>query len=161
MIRRAEPQDAAAIAAIWNQIIRDTSITFTTQEKSHADIVALLETRPVWVTEDCAGFALYGPFRSGPGYAHTVEHSIHLAPEARGSGAASALMDAVTDHATRAGHHSLIAGLAGDNARARRFHEKHGFTQVALIPEAGWKFGKWHDLLLMQKFLCSAAPGNR
>jgi L-amino acid N-acyltransferase YncA len=45
MIRDARPTDAAAIAAIWNPIIRDTDITFNPVEKTEAEIAALIADR--------------------------------------------------------------------------------------------------------------------
>ncbi len=58
MIRRASAADAPAIAAIWNPIIRDTTITFTTVEQTPAGIADLIRAHPVWVSEDGTGFAL-------------------------------------------------------------------------------------------------------
>lgn len=153
MIRRADPKDAAAIAAIWNGIIRDTTITFASTEKTTAEIKTLIADRPVWVAGDVTGFAFYSPFRGGTGYAHTMEHTIHLLPKARGAGLGRALMNAVSTHARAEGHHSLIAGISGENANAAKFHQALGFTRVGIVRQAGWKFGRWHDLVLMQKFL--------
>ena len=151
MIRRARAGDAATISAIWNPIIRDSSITFTTAEKTEAEIEALIASHPVWIAD--GGFATYAPFRSGPGYARTQEHSIHLSPAARGSGLGRALMQALCEHAAGAGHKSLIAGIGGENTQAIGFHTHLGFTEVGRIPKAGWKFDRWHDLVLMQRFL--------
>jgi L-amino acid N-acyltransferase YncA len=90
VIRPATPDDAPAIAEIWNRIIRDTVITFTTAEKD-ADAIAasIAEGMPYHVAEDAGrilGFVTAFQFRGGPGYAHTFEHSIHLLPEAQGRG---------------------------------------------------------------------------
>ena len=153
MIRRARASDAAAIAGIWNPIIRDTTITFNSREKSALEIEALIQAHPVWITDAQDGFALYAPFRSGPGYARTMEHSIHLHPDARGRGIGRSLMAVLEPHAKAAGHHSLIAGIGCENTTAIAFHTRLGFDQVGHIPQAGWKFQRWHDLVLMQKFL--------
>jgi len=99
MIRRATPTDAAAITAIWNKAIRDTTITFNPIEKSEAEVAALLiKETPCYVFErDGAvlGFARYFPFRSGEGYRFSVEHSIILDESAQGNGAGRALLAAV------------------------------------------------------------------
>lgn len=153
MIRRATPADAPAIMAIWNPIIRDSTITFTTVEKTSADIETLLQNTPVWITEDQTGFALHAPFRAGPGYVRTREHTIHLGPQARGKGLGRVLMHHLQTDAKAAGHHSLIAGISGENTPAIGFHKALGFTQCGHIAQAGWKFDRWHDLVLMQKFL--------
>ncbi|MEM1372996.1 MAG: N-acetyltransferase family protein [Pseudomonadota bacterium] len=154
MIRPAADGDVPAIAAIWNQIIRETTITFTTAEKTHADIEGILGSGyPVLMLEDGSGFATYGPFRSGPGYARTMEHSIHLAPGARGQGRGMALLTALEAAAVDGGAAVFIAAISGENATAQRFHARAGYAQVARLPKVGWKFGRWHDLVLMQKFL--------
>ena len=156
MIRWACGDDAAAIAAIWNQVIRDTTQTFTTAEKDPAALAVQIAHQPCFVGlrgGSVAGFVIYGQFRSGPGYAHTMEHSIHVAQDARGGGLGRALMAAAEDHARGAGIHSMIAGVAGENAGGAGFHAAVGYAQIARLPEVGWKFGRWHDLVLMQKIL--------
>ena len=159
-LRPATPEDAAPIAAIWNPYIRDTAITFTTEPKTEAGLAALFAERQaaghpflVAEAEGILGFASYAPFRSGPGYAHTMEHTVMLAPEARGRGAGSELIRALEQHARAAAHHSLIGGLSSENPGAIAFHAAKGFTEVGRIPEAGWKWGRWLDLILMQKRL--------
>ncbi|MDR6265268.1 N-acetyltransferase family protein [Roseobacter sp. N2S] len=160
-IRPATPADAAQICAIWNPIIRDTVITFTTLEKSRDMIVQMLETHrengwPFLVAvldQTILGFACYGPFRSGPGYAQTMEHSINLAPQARGHGTGTTLMQALETHAKTAQVHSLIAGVSAANPAAITFHIKRGFTRIATLPQVGRKFDQWLDLVLLQKLL--------
>jgi phosphinothricin acetyltransferase len=51
------------------------------------------------------------------------------------------------------GHHSMIAGVAGENAGGAAFHAAIGYREIARLPQVGWKFGRWHDLVLMQKIL--------
>ncbi len=157
MIRPALATDAAAIRTLWNLAIRETLITFNSVEKSEAEVAALLsESDACFVAERdgaVVGYASYGPFRSGVGYAHTREHSIMLAPAARGAGLGRALMAAIETHASAAGVHSLIAGISGSNPMGVPFHAALGFIHVGRIPQAGRKFDAWHDLILMQKFL--------
>ena len=156
MIRPARASDATAIAAIWNHVIRDTTQTFTTAEKDPSALAALIVDQPCFVAEiagDVAGFVTSGQFRSGPGYAHTVEHSIHVARPARGAGVGRALMARAEAHARAAGIHSVIAGVAGENTGGAAFHAALGYAEIARLPEVGWKFGRWHDLVLMQKML--------
>ncbi|MCC5967113.1 MAG: N-acetyltransferase [Natronohydrobacter sp.] len=160
-LRHATPDDAPAIAAIWNPIIRDTVITFNPLERSAEEIAAMIAARQgagraFLVAEQdgtCLGFASYDQFRPGPGNARSMEHTINLAPEARGKGAGRALLAALEDHARAAGHHLMIAAITGSNAASIRFHEVLGYIHVGTMPQLGWKFGKYHDLVLMQKFL--------
>ncbi len=156
MIRPARLEDAAAITVIWNRIIRETTVTFTTDEKTQEEIADALTKQPFLLAETdghTEGFATYGPFRKGPGYAQTMEHSIHLADAARGQGLGRALMGELEEHARDACIHSLIAGIGGENPGAVAFHTALGFQQVGHIRQAGRKFGRWQDLILMQKYL--------
>jgi phosphinothricin acetyltransferase len=156
VIRPARRDDAGGIAAIWNHVIRDTTQTFTTAEKDPEALAVQIIDQPCFVAEAAGvvvGFVIYGQFRSGPGYAHTVEHSIHVAQGARGAGLGRALMAAAENHARAAAIHSIIAGVAGENAGGAAFHAALGYREIARLPEVGWKFGRWHDLVLMQKML--------
>jgi L-amino acid N-acyltransferase len=82
-----------------------------------------------------------------------MEHTVLLAPDARGRGLGRALMRAVEDHARGAGVHSLFGGVSGANPEGRAFHLALGFAEVAVLREVGWKWGRWLDLHLMQKIL--------
>jgi phosphinothricin acetyltransferase len=161
IIRPATIKDAQAIADIWNAVIRDSAATFTSVEKSAADLKNMLHERGelnhgFYVADlsgTVLGFVTYGPFRNGPGYAHTMEHSVFLAPAAKRKGIGKALMKRLEEHAKDAGLHSLIAGLSAENTKAISFHTAIGYEKVANIKQAGLKFGRWHDLVLMQKLL--------
>lgn len=156
-IRAASPADAGAIAGLWNAMIRDTLATFTTVEKPVADLAALIADRPkaVWVLDDgtVQGFATYGPFRSGPGYAATAEHTIVLGQGAQGRGLGRALMAQLEAGAKGQGIHVLVAAISSANPGAVAFHTTLGFTETARMPEVGRKSDQWLDLILMQKSL--------
>jgi len=156
-IRAAQPSDAESITTLWNAMIRETDATFTTQEKTVKCMAALIAERigGFWVAElgGVQGFVTYGPFRSGPGYAATVEHTIILAKQGQGSGAGRALMHQAITGARAQNHHIMVAAISGANPGAVSFHTKLGFEQVALMPQVGRKGGKWLDLILMQKII--------
>ena len=156
-VRQATAADAGAVAAIWNHYIRETSVTFNAQEKTAEEVADLIGTRPAFYValhqDRVAGFATYDQFRSGVGSARTMEHTIQLAPGASGRGLGRALMTLVEDHARAGGAHSMFAGVSGENPEGRAFHARLGYAETAVLPHVGWKFGRWMDLVLMQKFL--------
>lgn len=158
--RQARAEDAQAIADIWNAIIRDTLITFTTVEKTPEQVAGDIAARgPAFRVGEQAGqvvgFATYGPFRSGPGYAHSCEHSIQLAPEARGQGLGRLLMGELMQVARDDGIHVMIAGISGAAPASVAFHAALGFVETARMPEVGRKAGQWLDLVMMQRILGS------
>lgn len=158
IIRPARVEDAEALTTLINAVIDTTTITFTNQRKSVQTVRDDIAARgPAFLVADhggvAVGYASYFPFRSGPGYAWTKEHSIALAAEARGAGAGRALMAELEAVARSEDVHSLIAGVSGENPAGRAFHAAIGFAEVATLPEVGFKFGRWIDLVLMQKKL--------
>lgn len=157
IVRPATPRDATGISAVLNPVIRDTTVSFKPTELSLDEVAKLIENAPgIFVAEDdgvILGYASYDQFRRGLGYARTMEHSIVLAPEARGRGTGRALMQRVEDHARAAGIGSLWAGVSGENPGGVAFHARIGFETVVVLPKVGFKFGRWLDLTMMQKWL--------
>lgn len=156
LIRAASPADLPAIKALWNAMIRDTTATFTSVQKTDGDLADLLASRPsaLLVAEiggACAGFITWGPFRAGPGYAHTAEHSVITARHQQGTG--RALMETAMAQARGQGIHVMIAGISAENAAAVAFHHRLGFAKSGQLPQVGRKNGRWIDLILMSRDL--------
>ena len=158
-IRAGETTDASGIAAIINQEIRTGVAIWRNSERPLSEIQAMVDARlaaghAVYVAEDAGkiiGWASYGEFRTYDGYAQTMEHSVHIAPEYQRRGIAGALMPRLLDHADAAGIHALIGAIASSNEGSIALHEKLGFTEVGRLPEVGKKFGDWLTLVLMQR----------
>ncbi len=164
ILRQARRADAAAICEISNPIIRDSTITFTSAERDIASVSADIAARGlafqvVEVNGKVAGFATYGPFRSGPGYRRTCEHSIQLAGTARGKGLGRLLMQRLESVALAEGIHVMVAGISATNPPAVAFHQALGFSHVGRLPEVGYKNGVYLDLILMQKLLQPGPDG--
>ncbi len=119
---------------------------------------------PVWVASDAgalAGFAAFGDFRGAwPGYRFTVEHTVHVRAEARGRGIGQALMRKLFASAVDMGKHVMIGAVDAENEASIRFHERLGFQQAARLPQVGFKFDRWLDLVFMHKQLntCTVLP---
>ena len=160
-IREATPTDATQIAEIWSHYIRDTIATFNPVEKTTIEIEQMLLDRaqadePFLVATDkdkILGFATYGPFRGGEGYRFVKEHTIQLRTDATAKGIGRALMDRLETHGKAQNIQSLFAGISGENDLGVKFHRAIGFEHVCTIEKVGWKFDRWHDLILMRKQL--------
>ena len=161
MIRPAEVQDARSIMDIWNLVISTTTHNFSSTLKTQEGVAAQIADHwaaghGIWVAElagEVVGFASYGQFRGGNGYARCMEHSVHLTEAARGKGLGRALMTVLEDHARQGGAHQMIGGISGENTAGQAFHAALGYAPIARIPQAGWKWGRYLDLVLMQKML--------
>lgn len=154
MIRPATPSDAPAIAAVWNPVIRHSTAIFSSEERSE-DEIAQLTAQNFWLWDDgqVQGFVRFFPFRAGNGYAHTVEHTIMLSPAAQGRGIGRRLLAHAADQAASQGKHTIWAAVTGENAAGLAFHRACGFTEHGRLPEVGYKFGRWHDVVLMGRRL--------
>jgi L-amino acid N-acyltransferase len=99
------------------------------------------------------GYATYGPFRFKDGYKFTVEHSVYVADGHSGKGIGGKLLEELISLAKVGGYHTMIGGIDAGNEGSIAFHKKYGFTEAGLLKETGFKFGRWLDLLFMQKML--------
>lgn len=171
VLRPVRRDDYPAVLGFWNPLIRATTVTFSSEEKTPESLDAMIGARRAaghefLVAEEAGavlGLATYAQFRGGNGYATAMEHTIILAPGARGRGIGRALIEAIADHACAAGAHTLIAGVSAENSEGVAFHHAVGFRTVAVVPEVGRKFGRFIDLVLMLRVLGvadKARPGG-
>ena len=168
VIRDASAEDALAIMQIWNANISSTLNTFNSRIKTEAEIRdTILETNKKnfgFFVSECGGiiigFATYFQFRTGVGYAKTLEHTIVISDHMHRYGVGKALMGRLLEDAKRKNFQSIFAGVSGSNERAVNFHASLGFHVVAELPRVGYKFDKWLDLILMQKFLQTDQRNN-
>ena len=160
-IRDAREEDLPGLLAIYNEVIANSTAVYNDSPVSLEDRRTWWTARrrqnyPVLVAADesgIVGFASYGDFRSWPGYRYTVEHSVHVRAERRGQRVGRTLMLELLARAARQGKHVMIGGVDAANAGSIAFHERLGFERSALLHEVGFKFGRWLDLLLMQRRL--------
>lgn len=99
--------------------------------------------------EDIAGYAAYGPFRAGDGYARTAEHSVYVARSARRRGVASALLSELLRIAGARGIETLVGGVSADQTASLALHRRLGFTEAGRLDGIGHKDGRRLDLVLM------------
>ena len=160
-IRDAREEDLAEVLAIYNQVIATTTAVFRDDPATLGDRREWWQARaaqgyPVLVAVDdgaVVGFASFGDFRPWPGYRYTVEHSVHIRGDRRGSGVGQALMQPLIARARGLGKHVMMAGVDADNAGSIRFHERLGFERVGHLREVGFKFGRRLDLVFLQRLL--------
>ena len=160
-IREASEDDLPAILAIYNDVVATSTAIYrddpaTLDDRRSWLLARQAEGYPVLIADDggeLVGFAGFGGFRPWPGYRFTVEHSVHVRADRRGHGVGGALMRPLIARAAALGLHVMIAGIDADNAGSIRFHERLGFTQAAHLRQVGFKFGRWLDLVLMQRLL--------
>ena len=95
------------------------------------------------------GFASYGPFRDKAAYGQTVEHSVYVAENSRSRGAGRLLVLALKERARGGGGDVIVGVLGVGNLASRALHRSLGFTESAVLPEVGRKFGRWLDVVFV------------
>lgn len=160
-IRPAVADDLDAILQIYNDAVTNTTAIWNDDPTDLAERTRWWSQRtdagfPVLVaTIDRAvvGYASYGPFRPFAGYRHSAELSIYVDAGRRGRGIGHRLLAALIENAENSGIHALLAGIEAGNAASIALHAAHGFVETGRLPEVGRKFGRWLDLVFMQRLL--------
>src|ERR1700751_1460384 len=122
LIRDAREKDLPGILAIYNHVIAHTRAVYTETPAPLSDREAWFKARraaglPVLVADNAGvlGFASFGDFRPWPGYARSVEHSVHVVEPARGHGVGSALVRRLIEEARARDKHVMIGGIDAAN----------------------------------------------
>lgn len=159
-IRPATRADAAATAAIYNAEVVSSTVTFDIVTRTVEEQAEWLDARAgaleVVVAEvggTIAGFASLSPYRERAAYRTTVEDSVYVHPDHRGTGVGRALLGEIVSVAEGRGFHSVMARIVGGHDASIRLHASLGFTHVGVEREVGRKFGRWLDVVVMQKLL--------
>ncbi len=160
-VRPALEADLGALLAIYNEVVLNTTASYDETPRSEAAQAEWHARKrqggfPVLVAAEgpeVLGFSSYGPFRAWHGYRFTVESSIYIRTDSRGRGIGGRLLPPLLEAARGQGLHAVVAGIDAANEASLRLHARHGFERVAHFPEVGFKFGRWLDLVFMQRLL--------
>jgi phosphinothricin acetyltransferase len=160
LLRPATVADAAAIAAIYNHEVENTTATFDLVPRTIDDQREWLRARggafAAVVAEldgEVAGFASLSPYKERAAYRSSVENSVYVRRDRHGLGIGRRLMEHLLDVATASGFHAVMARIEASSTASRRLHEACGFQLVGIEREIGRKFGRWLDVALMQCLL--------
>lgn len=160
LIRPATTDDAAATADIYNTEVTNSDVTFDlvprTLDEQRAWLGARTGALEVLVAEvdgSVAGFASLSTYRERAAYRGTVEDSVYVGTDARGQGVGKDLLGGVVDIAAARGFHTVIGRIVGGHDASIALHRAAGFEHVGVEREVGRKFGRWLDVVIMQKLL--------
>jgi phosphinothricin acetyltransferase len=165
LLRPATLDDVPALLDIHNDAVRRLAAIWTDKQETLAERQAWFTGRtgaglPVIVAVDDAGTILgygsYGPFRAKEGYRLTMEHSVYVTEAAQGRGVGKALMQRLITKAKASGVHVLVGAIDAENATSIALHERLGFETTGRLPQVGFKFGRWLDLVFMTLILDNA-----
>jgi len=159
-IRLARIEDAEAVRAIYNLEVTTTTVTFDLVPRSldeqRAWLAAHAGAHPAVVATvggEVVGFGSLSPYRDRPAYATTVEDSVYVHRDWRGKGLGRRLLEELVRLARDHGFHTAVARIVGDHEASIGLHRACGFTLVGTEREVGRKFGRWLDVIVMERLL--------
>ena len=163
MIREATSDDAEAIRLIYNHEVEN--------ETSTMDLVPrTLETQREWIaarsgafcavvavdsSETVLGFGALSEYKDRSGYRSTVENSVYVRRDVARRGIGKQILLHLLETATVSGFHSVIARIEAQSLASRGLHSSCGFELVGIEKQVARKFGKWLDIVVMQKSLAA------
>ncbi|HXC32352.1 MAG TPA: GNAT family N-acetyltransferase [Verrucomicrobiae bacterium] len=159
-IRAASPTDLPRLTEIYNHFVIHTAVTFDVEPYS-------VEKRSVWLQQFASsgryrllvaesdsvvvGYAGTARFRPKPAYETTVETSVYCAPEAIGQGFGTSLYSALFESIAGEDIHRIVAGYVLPNPQSESLHAKFGFKPVGIFRENGRKFGRYWDVMWVER----------
>ena len=160
MIRLAAPTDAAAIAEIYRPAVTDRATSFEIDppdaEAMAKRIESCLARLPWLVAEEngvVVGYAYASPHRARPAYQWSVDVSAYVSDAAHRRGVGRSLYEALFRILTLQGFRNAYAGITMPNEASEGFHRALGFTPVGIYRGVGFKLGRWHDVLWLERAL--------
>lgn len=169
LVRPSTPADLGALRDIYALAVTQGTGTFELDAPDLAEMArrrddVLSKGLPWLVAEQdgrVLGYAYANHFRPRPAYRFSVEDSVYLHPDAQGRGIGRALLAELVARCQAAGARQMLA-VIGDSANhgSIGLHRALAFERCGLLQAVGWKFGRWLDVVLMQRALGAGAHGT-
>lgn len=162
LLRPSSDADIPAIQAIYAHAVAHGTGTFETEipdtaEMSRRRAEVLSRGLPWLVAEregQILGYAYANYFRPRMAYRFCLEDSIYLHPDSQGQGIGRLLLAELMARCEALGARQMLAVIGdAENQGSIGLHRALGFQDTGVLKSAGWKFGRWLDVILMQRQL--------
>jgi len=173
IVRPSTEGDLDAMVAIYAHAVKHGTSSFEIVAPDRDDMARrrddVLTKRLPWLVAQAkgkvVGYAYANHFRARPAYRFTLEDSIYLHPQAQGKGVGTVLLAELLARCEEAGARQMLAVIGDSNSHGSiGLHRALGFEHSGVLKSVGWKFGRWLDVVLMQRSLGAgagiAAPGG-
>ena len=161
-IRLAIERDLPEIQAIYAHHVLNGPGTFEETPPSLEELTSrfqgIVASGWAWLTATDAsgvlGYAYYAQIRDRSAYRYTAEDSIYVREDVRGQGVGKALVARLLAEAEAAGFRQMVAVIGdSENVGSVGMHASLGFHHVGTLRAVGLKFGRWLDVVYMQRAL--------
>jgi L-amino acid N-acyltransferase YncA len=164
IVQCEQQRHASSILAIFNDAILHSTALYDYKTRTMEMMAAWFEAKakgnfPVIGIEndsgELMGFGSYGTFRAWPAYKYSVEHSVYVDTRFRRQGIGKRLLQEIITAAQKQDYHILVGAIDSANIVSIHLHEAMAFTHCGTIRQAGFKFGRWLDLVFYQLILAT------
>jgi phosphinothricin acetyltransferase len=159
-VRLATAEDAEPIRAIYNVEVLESTVTFDLVPRSREEQLTWLAdhggAHPAVVAVMAGvvvGWGSLSRYKSRPAYATSVEDSVYVHRDHRGQGIGRAVLAELVRMAGTHGFHTIMGRIVGGHQASIELHRGCGFELVGVEREVGRKFGRWLDVVLMQRMV--------
>lgn len=159
-LRIATIEDAKELVSIYKYYVDNTAITFEYEVPSIEEfgirIKNTLEKYPYIIAEEegiIYGYAYASEFKGRKAYEWAVETTIYVKHDSDNKGIGTDLYNELERYLKLQNIINLNACISYPNEKSETFHEKFGYKKAAHFTKCGFKFGKWHDMIWMEKFI--------
>ena len=159
-IRLATSDDLARINEIYNHYVLHSTCTYqeephTAEERAHwfGDHGPAYPVTVVEVDSQVVGWGALSRFRERSAYRFSIENSVYVDHRWHRRGLGRRLLADLIVRGRAAGHHTIVAGIDGEQEASIAIHAGFGFERVAHLRQVGFKFNRWLDLIYMQVML--------
>ena len=175
-IEKATIDDAEELLAIYAPYVRDTAVSFeyvVPSVEEFADRILQISAKYPYIkaVEDgkIIGYAYANTFKGRKAYDWSVETTVYVRKDAKRNGTGRRLYECLEQSLRKMGvlnMNACIASAKVDDAFLRNdsmyFHSRMGFTEVGRFHNSGYKFGRWYDMIWMEKMIGphDANPGE-
>lgn len=166
-IRPVTPNDAEAVLSVYRYYVEQTAVSFEYDvpivEEFRQRIAHTIEKYPYFVAVrdgHIIGYAYAHAFVGRAAYDWCAELTVYIDRDCRRSGAGRALYDALETALAAMGVCNLYACIGHTDTEdehltnnSEQFHAHMGFEQVGYFQNCGYKFGRWYDMIWMEKII--------
>jgi L-amino acid N-acyltransferase YncA len=163
-VRPATRADLPAILDIYNEAVLNTTASYDYEPRTIEHRAAWFDAHtkerlPIFVAVDAEsrviGWSSLSRYHDRKGYQFTVENSVYVAAPRRGQGVGALLLPPLIESAQSLGLRAIIAAIDAQNAASIRLHARFGFIEVGNFKQVGFKFGRWLDVVYMERLTAS------
>ena len=161
-IRRANRDDCAAILEIYNHAVLHTTASYDYEPRTLDQRLDWFDAHQrddlaIFVAEastgEVVGWSALNKYHDRVGFRFTAENSIYVAETWRGRGLGGRLLEPLIRAAEARGLHVIIAAIDAENTTSVRLHARFGFEKAGHFRQVGFKFGRWLDVVYMQRLI--------